>query len=487
MTYALAGPHAAAAPEFFGAQRPRIASVPAYVASSGPEAVELAARVGQPLDDWQGYLLTEGLGERGDGKWSATEVCVVVSRQNGKGAVVETRIVAGLSLFDERLIIYSAHQFRTTQEMFGRTLNLVQQSSDLDSRVMRVVRSTNEMGIEFRGGQRTRFLARSAGAGRGFSADCVILDEAYNLDGRHMDAIVPTLLARPNPQIWYLSSAGMPISVQLGRLRRRGLQRDPKLAYFEWSARAKSLGDDMDDDYSDPAVWAKANPGLGTRLSLETLGLAYRTAPEGFPRECLGVGEYPADDEDWTVVSREDWDALVDLDAPRPSPAAFAVDVTPDRTHGTIGAAGRGGDGLMHVEVVDHRPGTAWMVDRAVELVGRWRPVAVALDPAGEAGSLIAPLESAGVEVTTMTARDTAQAHGQFMELMLDSKTLRHRDDHDLNDAVAGAAQRDLSGAKAWTRRSVSVVLSPLVVVTAAAWAYTKHAPASADPGVWVL
>jgi phage terminase large subunit-like protein len=490
MTFALAGPRAAAAelpPEFRGHQRPRIASVPPYVSSSGPEAVELAARVGQPLDDWQGYTLVEGLGEREDGRWSATEVCIIVSRQNGKGAIVETRIIAGLSLFDERLIIYSAHQFRTTQEMFGRTFALVQQSPDLDSRVIRVVRSTNEMGIEFRGGQRARFLARSAGAGRGFSADCLLLDEGYNLDNRHMDAIVPTLLARPNPQIWYFSSAGMRISVQLGRLRRRGLARDPKLAFFEWSARAKSLGDTEDDDFSDPAVWAKANPGLGTRLSLETLDLAYRTAPEGFARECLGVGEYPAEGEDWTVISREAWAALVDLDAPRPSPVAFGVDVAPGRTHTTIAAAGRGQAGLMHVEVIDHRPGTAWVVDRVVELVARYHPVALALDPAHEAGSLIASLEAAGVEVTTMSAREVAQAHGQFMELMCDSKMLRHRDDGDLNDAVAGAAQRDLSGAKAWDRRSTSTVLSPLVAATAAVWAYTKHAPTAAEPGVWTF
>ncbi len=499
MNSALAARLVASAGEAFGAQRPALRVVPPTAGSSaGSEVVDLAKQAGLVLDPWQCLALEDALGERDDGKWAAFEVAVVVSRQNGKGSILEARELGGLFLLGERLILHSAHQVKTATEAFIRSKELFQSNPDLDREIRRVNNSHGEEGIELRNGARLRFIARSRVSGRGFSGDCVILDEAFELQDSAIDSLVPTMSARPNPQLWYTSSAVNQRHHHngrvLARVRRRALEgRSPRLVYLDWGVDAGDVVDmspaEREALRRDPRAWRATNPGVGHRITEDhVLAELDALTADGFDVERLGIGDWPVDEEGgWTVVSREDWDALADLDAPRPSPAAFAVDVTPDRTHGTIGAAGRGGDGLMHVEVVDHRPGTAWMVDRAVELVGRWNPVAFALDPAGEAGSLIAPLEAAGVEVVTMSARDTAQAHGQFMELMLDSKELRHRDDHDLNDAVAGAAQRDLSGAKAWARRSVSVVLSPLVVVTAAAWAYTKHAPASADPGVWVL
>ncbi|MFW5415040.1 hypothetical protein J0910_00005, partial [Nocardiopsis sp. CNT-189] len=47
----------------------------------------------------------------------------------------------------------------------------------------------------------------AGGGGRGLTADRVILDEAYNLSDDHMAALLPTMSARPNPQIVYTTSA----------------------------------------------------------------------------------------------------------------------------------------------------------------------------------------------------------------------------------------------------------------------------------------
>ena len=79
-----------------GAQEPRISLVPDYVASTGPDAIELAALAGLHLDPWQQLVLTHSLGERPDGKWAAFEVGLVVPRQNGKGSILEARELAGL-------------------------------------------------------------------------------------------------------------------------------------------------------------------------------------------------------------------------------------------------------------------------------------------------------------------------------------------------------------------------------------------------------
>ena len=76
-------------------------------------------------------------------------------------------------------------------------------------RVKTVTRSHGDEGVELTTGQRLRFVARSRSSGRGFTGDCVILDEAFNLNAEDMAALLPTLAARPNPQVWYASSAGM--------------------------------------------------------------------------------------------------------------------------------------------------------------------------------------------------------------------------------------------------------------------------------------
>lgn len=108
------------------------------------------------------------------------------------------------------------------------------------------------------------------------------------------------------------------------------------------------------------------------------------------------------------------------------------------------------------------------------------------VDAAGQAGSLISELEFAGIEVLQPSARDAAQACGQFFQAVTDSQTLRHLGDPVLSKALAGAQSRPLSDAWAWARKAASVDISPLVAVTLAAWGHGVKAPVS-DAGVWVL
>jgi phage terminase large subunit-like protein len=206
-----------------GVQRPRIERVPPYVATSGPEVVELAASAGLFLDPWQQHVLREGLGERADGSWAAFEVAVVVGRQNGKGGILEARELGGLFLLGEQLVIHSAHEFKTCSEHFLRVQSLIENTDALRKRCKKPRTSHGEEQIETLDGRRLKFLARSRGSGRGFSGDCVVLDEAFALDGRHMAALLPTLSAQVNPQVWYASSAGMDDSEHLRSIRARAL------------------------------------------------------------------------------------------------------------------------------------------------------------------------------------------------------------------------------------------------------------------------
>lgn len=487
-----------------GVQRPRIFTAPAFVSSAGQEAVELAAVAGLVLDEWQTFALHVGLGERADGRWSAFEVAINVARQNGKGAIIEARELAGLFLLGERLILHSAHEFKTSVEAFRRIVALITNCDSLRKRVKAVRRTTGEEAIELLTGQRLRFLARSGGSGRGFTGDANMLDEDMILGDDAMGALMPTMAAVRDPQVWYFGSAGIgSASMQLARLRRRALaamesgEPDPALAYLEWSIsphlpECAPNCTDHDDPLSPLAV-AKANPALGYRLTLEHTERERLTmGTDIYNRERLGVGDYPSDVEDtWRIIGEDPWRALGDGTSTMSDPVAFALDVTPERSHGAIGAAGANVDDV-HVEVVDHRPGTGWMVDRLIELVEKWEPCALVIDAGGPAASLIPAvkkaLEKLGREdlLIEMKTREAAAAAGQFFDAVSEQRIV-HLDQAPLATSLAGADKRPVGDGWAWARRGVNVDISPLVAVTHAAWGHAERADVEPEgaPNLW--
>ena len=89
-----------------------------------------------------------------------------------------------------------------------------------------------------------------------------------------MRALLPTLSARPNPQLWYTSTEGVgERSSKLGSLRKRGIAGDPSLFYAEWSAGEKAQFDAGEIDLDDPAVIRHFSKTVQTQESLALLTL----------------------------------------------------------------------------------------------------------------------------------------------------------------------------------------------------------------------
>lgn len=466
-------------PEPRGSRLPRHLHVPpSQTSSAGQEAVDLAKVAGLNLDPWQETILEHALGERQDGQWSAFEVGVVVPRQNGKGALLEARELAGLFLFNEDLILHSAHEFKTAQEAFRRISTLVQNTPDLYKRVKRISTSHGDEGIELKNGKRLRFVARSRGSGRGFSGDCVILDEAYYLSPDAMAALLPTLSARPNPQLWYTSSAPLLESEVLRRLCKRGRAGESaRLAFFEYCAS-------KDMDPGDVQAWADANPALDIRIAEEFIDAEYHAlGEEEFLRERLGI--WPEEGVE-AVIDLNLWGTLADTESQALDPVAFAADISPGRDSASIGSSGRRDDGMGHLEVVNHRSGTDWVVPRLVELAERWGPCVIVIDPAGPAGALIPELAEHGIcvdptygqtKLELVNARTSAQACGALYDAA-HNNGIRHLDQGPLNTALAGAKKRPLGDAWAWHRQDSTVDISPLVAVTLAQYGFSVYGPA---------
>jgi len=499
---------AGAVPPRTGDQRPRLWTAPPQASTAAGEAIDLAASSGLHLDDWQRWFLSHALGERDDGKWAAFEVCLIVSRQNGKGSILEARELFGLFLAGEELIMHSAHEFKTSSEAFRRVLSLVEANPSLDRQVQNVRTSHGEEGIELRARPalilgpgaadnrppvtpRLRFIARSTTSGRGFTGDLLIYDEAMILDAEDVGATIPVLSARDyateaGPQVWYTGSAGIGAkSTQLAVIRHRVFNdRAARLCFAEWSADPhtrecrRDCADHAGDDVSAAATWRKANPAYGIRITHEAIERERDAISDDrqFGIERLGVGDYPMPKNGWVVISRRRWEetALTEADPPRPSRPAFAIDTTPGREATSIGLAGGRDDGLVQVELADHLAGTSWVVDRVVELDRRWRPVTWVIDPAGAARTFIEDLQAKGLKLWLPTLRDVGAAYGDFVDAVRDDQ-LRHSADRDFGFALAGAGNRRVGDQKTWDRNSSAVDISPIVAVTLALAGHRKY------------
>lgn len=504
-------PSALATPaDLRGNQLPRISAVPEYDGTTGDEAVELAAMAGLNLLPWQQWVLRHSLGERDGGKWAAFEVGLVVGRQNGKNAILEARELAELYLVGPmtgpRLIIHSAHQFKTALEHFRRMKRRILDTPELLKRVKGPIRkngipagirdSHGEESIELIDGSRLMFQARtsSGGQGAGFTADLLVWDEAWNLPDSVIGFVLPTLSAKtletPGVQVWYTSQAvnqqTMPYGVHLARVRERGIAgEDPSIFFAEWSvddvefAKHPELADD-------PAALAQANPSLGYLIALEHVRRERAGAMPWIEYliHRLGVGDWPpTSDDEGRVISVEQWKACECTDPTKRivGPKTFAVDVAPGEAFGSIAVAGERDDGLFHLAVVEHQAGTGWIKPMLKGLLTESGSRAVADGGDGPAAAVVQDLVNDGLlsNDDLLSTKDYGLACKEFFNAVTQQVSVRYPvPQPDLDAAVGSARTTPLEGAWKWSRKSsTSPDISPLIAATLALWGHRNAEP----------
>lgn len=480
------------------AVRPRVDTHPPYTLTYGPEAVDLARVAGLVLDPWQCDALHTLLAVRPDGKWACFEYAEIVARQNGKGAILEARVLAGLFLLGEQLIMWSAHEYKTAMEAFRRVLVILRRIGkrindnlyDVDGIPVKVINTNGEESFErLDTGARIKFIARSKGSGRGFSGDVNIIDEAYAYTLEQQAALMPTMSARPNPQIIYTSSP--PLDGESGdvlfNLRERGERGgDDSLGWRDWGA-AGNLNQLDKIDLDDRALWAATNPAKGIRITEETISRERRSMGAAeFARERLGIWPVRATSVG-VVLDPDRWAALVDEASKRAGDVALAVDITPLRDYATIAMYGPSPDGHEHMQIVAYLAGTDWVIPRLLELKAALDPIAIALDAKNGAAALVDDLELAGItkpddpehpqrgDLLVTNAAEMADAVGQFIDgYRREPPGYRHIGQEPLDSAIKNARARPIgdAGAIAWGRKLSEVDIGPLVAVTLARYAY---------------
>lgn len=486
-------------PPLIGSQLPRLFYIPpGDFSSAGEECIQIAQTCGLYLDPWQKWVINNSLIETAEGKWAAFEVGLTVGRQNGKGSILEAREIAGLFAFGEQLILHTAHQFKTSSEAFRRVRFLVENTPEFAKRILKFDASHGEEGIElkpkptiiigadgkkFRRGmpQRIRFIARSKVSGRGFTGDLLVYDEDMILDATDVGASLPTLSARPNPQVWYTGSAGTKLSTQKAKVRRRAIDGGQRsLVYMEWSANAH-------DEYCEPEctkhaerddlhAWSDANPAMGYRLSIEHTANEFDSMDnEEFDRERLGIGQYPVPADGWLVIPQKWYQRAKDSnpEPPELSSVVCGIFVPPNRGYANIVVAGHRPDGKIGVVVAERRRGTAWLKDACLGIQKERRPNRWIIDPRGAAGAFIEELEEEGLRIEKVTATEVAHACGDlYSGFKYDD--VKHLDQDPLRKAIAAIDSRPLSESWSFDWKNCVVDASPLMAASLAFWGY-KH------------
>lgn len=470
--------------------RPAFCSVPDHDSTAGGEAADLAESAGIVLDPEQRLVLDAMLAERG-GKWAAFEACVIQGRQNGKTAALEVAALHDVFLRDVGRVVWTAHRFKTTSDSFADLVAACENYDHLRRRVKAVRYAAGEQSIQLVTGSRIDFLARTGGGGRGLTGDVVVVDEALYAQPVMMGALLPTLSARPDPQVRYGSSAGLLESSVLRAIRDRGRRGDdPSLAYVEWASERGCASDgcrhELGSDgcaLDDEDRWRAANPAIGRRITMDYVRNERRALPPAeFGRERLGWWEDPA--ESGADIDPQAWASCSDPAAAPGDPVAIAVDVSPAFRSAAVVACGSGADGRPVLEVVEHAAGTAWVVERLRALQQSQHCGPVGLDPAGPASALLPDLAAAAVAVDAVQSGRVSQAAGGLVAAVL-AREVVHRNEPSLAVAVGAARRRQSGDAWKWSRKDSESDISPLVAATLARQLWAERG--DPEPGVWML
>lgn len=453
---------------------PRVRFAPTSRANSWEDVSALSSGLGIVLDEWQEAVFETAMGERSDGRWASRLVGISTPRQNGKSQLIVARALAGILLFGEKTIICSAHQTDTAREVFQRLLDVIEDNPSVSKRVESVMKALNREFIRFKGGQTIRIKARSVSGSRGFSADCLLLDEAQILGRPAWSSIMPTMSARENPQAWLLGTPPTPQDdgEVFGQIREQALDKSGRrLAYLEWSA-------DSNVDLDDEEAWRAANPAYGTRIQREAIEAERSSmSDEQFAMERLGMWSA---DSVAQVIDSTSWAQVKDPASMAVDRITLAIDVAPDRSVATVALAGQRADGLWHVEMDDQRKSVEWVSAWVQSRAEKNRLHAVVVD---EMSGLVEKrkgrnyLVGTDVVVTLAAAegRDMAIACGKFFDgVMESSPKLRHTDQPHLNVALSVARKRPLAGAWAWNRKDATSDITPIVSATLALWGAQK-------------
>jgi phage terminase large subunit-like protein len=434
---------------------------------------------------WQRLVMERGGEVDSDGLLWYRELVIVVPRQSGKTTLIVPWGTHRVMAWPERqVVLYTAQsRIKAREKWLEDQVYLIQKSP------FRKLMQPNRAGklepnlahgeehMKFITGSKWGIDAPTETAGHGSTLDLGIIDEAFSqVDARVEQGMSPAMITRADSQKLVISTAGKSkkrssflwSKVEAGRNRvAAGL--DSRTLYVEFSAPD-------DSDWLDPLTWAQAMPALGhtvtedkVKAEADSLGeMEFRRAYLNQWRDEL-TGDWKIPESFWN--ERADVESSIDPG----SPPVWSLDISPERSHASISVAGLRADGLIHLEVIESKPGMNWTVDRLAQLVADHGGT-VYVDHV-TVGALVPDLQAAGLEPVLMATADVKVSAAALFDAVVSTGTVRHLDQWELTEALAGAATRKIGDGWAWSRGPSMNDITALVAVTNAFWMLKKTLP----------
>jgi hypothetical protein len=428
-----------------GVQTPRIHSKLNDLPSKGQEMIDFATELGINLMEWQKFVCIHGHKVRPDGRWHASELGLIMARQQGKSTLMMLRILTGMFVWGEGLQLASAHRLTTSLETFRQIVGLIETNPKLEKEVKKIRWQHGAEEIELFGNR--RFVVKAANnAARGLSKpETIHLDELREYkDEDAWSSMRYSMMAAKNPQVWIYSSAGDQHSVILNKLRERALAsattNDP-IGWFEWSAEpdAPILLPSGEMNWS---AFAQANPSLGITIHPDNLKAVINDPPDIVRTEVLAQWV----DTINSAIDAQKW-AMCQIDAiplDPEQPTWLGLDLSPDRKFGALVAAQRlSGERfyiqLLHTWSNDYSLNDLAVANDIAPYVRKYNTQTVAYSKR-TSQAVASRLSSAGIQVTDMDGAIYAESCDRWLGA-INSHRLQHSGQEELTQQTLSAAK----------------------------------------------
>lgn len=344
-----------------GSQAPSVRVCPKYKETDGKDAAKLLEAAGLKIDPWQADALCDWMGRDRWGIWSAPSCGLSVPRQNGKTCIVTGRAAAGMLLYNE-WVIYTAHLQKTATETFME-IRAIFESDALKDYVREIKAAIGREQIILKNGGRIMFVARTRNGGRGLHGDCLIFDEAQEVEDSQLESFLPALSASKNPQTIYIGTP--PDANCSGTVFRNMRQKvlddnSEKTAWAEFSVN--EIG-----DVTDRERWAKTNPALGRRIRESTIAAeCEQMAPDSFARERLGWWMPIIEKKEDFAIDKDAWNACASNKKKPDGKTAYGVKFSADGMEISLCGAVVDKDNVARISLIERRPtsdGVKWLAD----------------------------------------------------------------------------------------------------------------------------
>lgn len=277
-------------------------------ATFAPAVAEVAALLGVELMGWQRLVLDRALERDAAGRPAYREVDLSTMRQVGKSTLILVVALHRMLASPGSWVTYTtASRLAGRRKLLRSWWPLIQRSPLRDR--FRPTRGSGSETLECSNGSTLILLSGDEASGHGDSLDCSFIDEAWSLSEAAEMAVRPAMAARPNGQLWVMSTAGTRKSaywrakVDAGRTSATLGLTDGGTCFVEWSASAV-------EDPTDPAAWPSFHPAIGRTIDETTVAAdlaADRTPNVGEWRRAY-CNLWPDESEGgWAIISRDEW------------------------------------------------------------------------------------------------------------------------------------------------------------------------------------